>query len=432
LKRRAASIALVLLLGGAASAAQRYTAKLPKWYSDRMPRMTTPRPRSTAMEYVDVGVLVAAMAAASVFALKVRSRAGIFLVMVFSLLYFGFFRGGCVCAIGAIQNVTTAVFDAGYAIPLFVAAFFVLPLAFTLLFGRTFCAAVCPLGAVQDLVGFHPLSVPRWLAHVLGCFAWVYLGLAVLLAATGSAYVICEYDPFVALFRLSGSANMLILGACVLVIGVFVARPYCRFLCPLGALFRLTSPASRWHVTITPDECVQCRLCEDACPYGAIEKANADSPPPPRAKGRTLLAVTLALTPVLVASGAYFGTYLAAPLARVHWQVRLAERIRQEEAGQVEGMTVASEAFRESKQSIGELHAAAAAVRERFETGSAIFGGFLGLVAGLKLVSLSVRRTRPDYVPDRANCLSCGRCFQYCPVHRQRREGAEVVLAKKQ
>ncbi|MHC5086583.1 MAG: 4Fe-4S binding protein, partial [Planctomycetota bacterium] len=41
--------------------------------------------------------------------------------------------------------------------------FFFSPLVFTLFFGRSFCAAVCPLGVIQDLVLLRPLKVPIWL-----------------------------------------------------------------------------------------------------------------------------------------------------------------------------------------------------------------------------------------------------------------------------
>ncbi|NIL97025.1 MAG: 4Fe-4S binding protein, partial [Planctomycetales bacterium] len=61
--------------------------------------------------------------------------------------------------------------------------FFLLPLVFTLFFGRTFCAAVCPLGAVQELVSVRHVRVPRWLDQSLGMLAYIYLGAAVILAA---------------------------------------------------------------------------------------------------------------------------------------------------------------------------------------------------------------------------------------------------------
>ena len=90
----------------------------------------------------------------------------------------GLLAGGCICPIGAIQNVTLALFDPTYALPWTVAVIFVLPILFTLFFGRTFCAAVCPLGAVQELVALRPVNVPAWLDHALGLLAYVYLGRA--------------------------------------------------------------------------------------------------------------------------------------------------------------------------------------------------------------------------------------------------------------
>ncbi|MFW6164130.1 MAG: 4Fe-4S binding protein, partial [Planctomycetota bacterium] len=218
------------------------------------PETRYPAPRADVWEYLDVGVLVVALGLASFLALKVRRRRWLFVVMIGSLVYFGFVRGGCVCPIGAVQNVTLAVFDSSYALPLTVLAFFVLPLAATLLVGRTFCAGVCPLGALQDLVVLRPVQVPGWLDRGLRVVALVYLGLAVVLAATGSAFIICQYDPFVAFFRLSGSTAMLVLGACVLGIGTVVGRPYCRYLCPYGVMLGWMGKVSKWRVTITPDE----------------------------------------------------------------------------------------------------------------------------------------------------------------------------------
>ncbi len=59
-----------------------------------------------------------------------------------------------------------------------------------------------------------------------------------------------------------------------------------------------------------------------------------------------------------------------------------------------------------------------------------ILGGFLGLVFGSKLIGLSVRRERKGYEPDRAECLSCGRCIEMCPVEHVRLHGNEADLEK--
>ncbi|MCP5104565.1 MAG: 4Fe-4S ferredoxin, partial [bacterium] len=79
------------------------------------------------LEYMDVAVLVMVLSLASYFVLRVRSRRKIFLLMIFSLVYFGFYREGCVCAVGAVQNVSYALFNPGYIIPITAVIFFVLP-----------------------------------------------------------------------------------------------------------------------------------------------------------------------------------------------------------------------------------------------------------------------------------------------------------------
>ena len=115
----------------------------PDFQSDYIqPDLLTPGPRAMALEYMDIFMLVAALSLATYFAHKQRSRRNIFLLMVFALAYFGFYRKGCVCSVGAIQNVSLALFNPAYVIPVSVIVFFVLPLVFALFYGRTFCAAV--------------------------------------------------------------------------------------------------------------------------------------------------------------------------------------------------------------------------------------------------------------------------------------------------
>ena len=288
------SATLFLILCGTALGIERFPP--PDFESGYgVPQTTVPPASEVIYEYMDSAVLLAALALSSYLVIRKRSRRATFLLMLFSLLYFGFWRKGCVCAIGATQNIVLSIFDSAYSVPGAVILFFLLPLVFTLFFGRTFCAGVCPLGAIQDLVVLKPTAVPRWLESALRLLAYLYLGAAVLLAATGSAFIICRYDPFVSFFRLSGNLNVLIIGACLLVIGIFIGRPYCRFLCPYGVILRQLSRVSKWRVTITPDECVNCRLCEDSCPFGAIKESTTDWSRRSYKKSKTALVVIIVL-----------------------------------------------------------------------------------------------------------------------------------------
>ncbi len=86
----------------------------------------------------------------------------------------------------------------------------------------------------------------------------------------------------------------------------------------------------------------------------------------------------------------------------------------------LEEPTDASKAFYESGQPVGELYAEAIGRREEFAWAGGWLGLWVGLVVGVKLVHLSVRRRRVDYQPDRTGCVSCGRCFWYCPGEQAR------------
>ncbi len=388
----------------------------------QLPQPTTPEPRESVLEYVDVAVLFGALLLTSYLVLKRRSRKLIFVLMIFSIAYFGFWRAGCICPIGSIQNAVFTIFDADYAASITVILFLLVPLAFTLFFGRMFCASVCPLGAIQDVFLLKPLRVPPWLESSLRLLAYVYLGLAVLFAATGAAFVICRYDPFIGFFRLSATFNMLIVGMCFLVVGIFIGRPYCRFFCPYGILLRHISRLSKWRVTITPDECINCRLCQDACPFGAIESPTAQWGRQDYDKGRKRLALALGALPVLIFLGSWGVSLTAGAMSRVHPTVRLAERIHLEESGQVKDTTDASAAFRATGRSVEELYAETVSIQSSMRLGSWILGGFVGLVIGLKLIRHCVRRPRTDYEADRAQCLACGRCFEYGPRERLRLE----------
>jgi NosR/NirI family transcriptional regulator, nitrous oxide reductase regulator len=271
----------------------------------------------------------------------------------------------------------------------------------------------------------------------LGLLPYIYLGAAVLFAATGSAFIICEYDPFVSFFRRSGSFSMLSLGAGFLLLGVFVGRPYCRFLCPYGAMLRVISVFSKWNVTLSPQECIQCQICDVACPYGAIDDPAEASTAVKSNLGWAKWAFLLILAVLLAGGGGWLGGRLAIPLSRMHATVRLAERIAAEDSGKIadysegslatnqvsapvvstreENARFSSKAFRRTGKPAPELTGEALRARRQFQTGGWLLGAFAGLIFGLKLAGVSLPKTQTIYEPNRSACVACGRCFTYCP-----------------
>ncbi len=242
------------------------------------PAVQKPLPRGWWLDVLDVVLLAAAMGASVWIVIKRRKRRWLVGLTIVSLAYFGFYREGCICPIGSIQNVAVALVDPKYSIPLVAIALFFMPLVVSLFFGRVYCGGVCPLGAMQELVVIKPLRVPQRLDQTLGLLKYAYLALAILFALKPEMtrdFLICRFDPFVGFFRFTGQPYMLAIGGAFLIGGMFIGRPYCRYLCPYGGLLAWCSRLARKGVTITPDKELDCGLCTEACPYGAIEQMRA-------------------------------------------------------------------------------------------------------------------------------------------------------------
>ncbi len=375
-----------------------------------------PAQRGQGWEYFDVAVLVAALAVTSWLALKKRSRQGLVWMSVFSLAYFGFYRQGCICSVGSVQNVSLALFNENYTIPLTALLFFIIPLLFALAYGRVFCAGVCPLGAIQELTGIKPVRLHKNVEVVLASVPFIYLALSVLFAATNSQFIICRYDPFVGIFRLDAPYTMIVFGALLLLSGIFLNRPYCRFLCPYGVLLNIFSRFAGKHLTITPAECTNCRLCEEACPYEAIIPSDPDLLREEPDKTRRQFILYFLFIPLFAIAGGFILYNLAPALSNVNSSVNLARELRLEKKTGIESLSKAAAAFKESGKTEAELFAEEDLIIDKYRNGAPWAGVFLGASFGMAMVSFTVKRRRTEYKPNQGKCYSCGRCFKYCPI----------------
>jgi ferredoxin len=410
---------MVLFAGlSAALAEQRFPPPDFSETNHQLPITTTPATRAEWLQYLDVALLAVCLGVAVWLIYQPRSRRGLVWLSLFSLGYFGFYREGCVCAIGAPQNIVYGLFNSGYAVPLTVIAFFALPLMVALFAGRAFCAGVCPHGALQDLLLIKPVKVSAWLEHGLGILPFIFLGFGLAFAATGTGFPVCRYDPIVPIFRLNGQGLLIALAAATVLLGMFVGRPYCRFLCPYGALLKLASLVAKWRVRVTPDYCTQCRLCENVCPFGAMREPSPGTiEPKSLIPERRRLGWLLALVPLLIGGGAWLGGQFTVPVSELNPTVELAERYVAQLKSPVDHGVMTPEALsleRAERDPEGLLKRAAD-LRHRFWLACVLFGAWTGLVLGIKLVSLSVRTARTDFEPDRGACVACARCFRSCP-----------------
>ena len=384
------------------------------------PQLTYHVPNELLWTAVDVALLALLMGVVAWAVLRRKARAPVRWVSVISVAYFGFFRSGCVCSVGALQNVALALANPSYALPLAALLFFVLPILFTLLFGRVFCAGVCPLGALQELVNVKSFRLPKPLEALLGIIPWIYLSFAVLYAATRSSFLICRFDPFVGIFRMGGDLGMILFGALLLAAAVFTGRPFCRFLCPYGALLSLFSRVSIRKIRITP-ACINCDLCRSACPVDAIRPPCENKVKESRQQGvRRILSYAL-LLPLMACTGALILNLMSDSLSRAHRDVRLYDLVLQSETEPQRIPPLDVEVFYAQGGTLEALTAHAKSIGSEFRAGATAAGAFIGVAIGCTLIGLSLKRTRKAYEVDDAACVCCGKCFGYCPQNRQKR-----------
>ena len=375
-------------------------------------------PNELLWEVLDVVMLLALLLTAT-WAIYKRRKPMIW-VSVVSVLYFGFFREGCVCSVGSIQNVVLALADGTYSMPWNVLLFFLLPVVFALIFGRVFCSGVCPIGALQELVNVRNGKMNKAVEAVLGLLPWLYLILTILFAATRSQFLICRFDPFIGIFRLGGDMGLLVFGIVLLVISVFTGRPFCRFLCPYGALLSLFSAVSVRKIEITQKKCINCELCHNACPVDAIRAPYANNVKEERTEGVKRIIVYMLVLPVLMAAGALLMRASSDSLSTANREVRLHEMVTEYEA-QSDPQTIPLEvkAFYMEGRTMEDLAASADAVKAQFRTISTWCGAFMGLVLSIALIRFSVKRRRETYEIDMSSCVACGKCFDYCPQNKK-------------
>ena len=190
------------------------------------------------------------------------------------------------CPLGSLQNALNA---AGHTAPWYVLGILTL---FGVILGRTICGWICPLGLIQELL--HKIPTPKIRkSHITRKLSWLkYVFLAVFVIAVPLIYGVgkgvilpgfCKYicpagtfEGAVGLLQNPANATSFYqLGAVftskwviMLVIGlacVFCYRTFCRFICPLGAIYGLFNRFALTGVKVNPDRCNGCGLCVMKC-----------------------------------------------------------------------------------------------------------------------------------------------------------------------
>lgn len=155
-------------------------------------------------------------------------------------------------------------------------------LAVTLFFRKAFCSWLCPVGTVSE--GLWKLgrrlfrrtfALPRWLDWplravkylLLGLFLWAVARMSVeaIQGFMESSYGLVADVKMLNFFRHMGTPTAVVL-AILGVASLLVQNPWCRYLCPYGALHGLASWMSPVRIRRDTQACVDCARCARACP----------------------------------------------------------------------------------------------------------------------------------------------------------------------
>jgi uncharacterized protein with FMN-binding domain len=104
-----------------------------------------------------------------------------------------------------------------------------------------YCAHVCPFGSAQELAGKlsrRKLRITPRVLRVLTALRNLLWGVLMALLLTGTCTAWIDYELFTAFIYSSASVWVIVLAMLFLVLSVWVSRPYCRFVCPTGALMK--------------------------------------------------------------------------------------------------------------------------------------------------------------------------------------------------
>ena len=201
------------------------------------------------------------------------------------------------CPIGSLQAV---IGSKKFSISYYVIGIIILIGA---LFGRLVCGLLCPFGFVQDLLYKIPtpkFKIPAKLDRVLRYMKYLILLTFVILLpmflvdafGNGAPYfckLICPAGtlggalPLLAKneglrstigFLFFWKLSILIV---VAALSIFTYRPFCKYICPLGALYSFFNKVGFYKMEFVSDKCVNCGLCERACKMDISVRANPNS-----------------------------------------------------------------------------------------------------------------------------------------------------------
>ena len=187
------------------------------------------------------------------------------------------------CPIGALQ---AAVGSPQYRFSYYIVGFLLL---LGMLLGRAICGFLCPFGWLQELL--HKIPTKKFSSRKLKPLRYLKYGILVVMVCMLPVLAANDVgigDPFFCKYLcpqgvLEGAIPLSLVNPSIraalgklfswklsilltiIVLSVLFFRPFCKWLCPLGAFYALLNRMSLFRMQVDRDKCVSCGKCAKAC-----------------------------------------------------------------------------------------------------------------------------------------------------------------------
>lgn len=176
--------------------------------------------------------------------------------------------------------ISSGNFSTTYGFKQLLTAIIIIPL--TILLGRFFCGWLCTFGAVNDFIYIVSrrlfkikFKISEQIDSKLKYLKYIILVFIALFIWTGTSNSFDSYSPWTAfayldnpneaILKYTGGFTFLVL---IAIGAIFIERFFCRYLCPLGAVYSIVSKIRIFKISKPREKCGNCRLCTNNCSMG--------------------------------------------------------------------------------------------------------------------------------------------------------------------
>jgi polyferredoxin len=185
------------------------------------------------------------------------------------------------CPFGGLEALFTLIFSGTLLKKIAVSSFILLiaVLVSALLFRRSFCGNICPLGTLQELFGKlgkklfkKRFELPAWLDKPARFLKYLALVVIVVLSFIAADLIIRPYDPWATYHHLFSAElfTEFLVGFIILMItlagSLFYDRFFCKYLCPMGGFLGVLGKIGLFKIRRDQSTCIDCKACTKACP----------------------------------------------------------------------------------------------------------------------------------------------------------------------